>query len=70
MVTRSIFDEHFYKADGGMPQQGSVRLATEFGRTDVEPGEIAVIPRGVNLRVDGFRLKKHFHSSRPDERLR
>jgi hypothetical protein len=24
----------------------------------------------VNLRVDGFRLKKHFDPSRPDERLR
>src|SRR5207245_5544695 len=42
-------------ADGEMlfvPQQGSIRLATEFGRIDIEPGEIAVIPRGVKLRVE------------------
>jgi homogentisate 1,2-dioxygenase len=70
VVTRSILDEHFYNADGGMRQQGRLRLASEVGRIDIKPGEIAVIPPGVNLRVDGFRLKKHFHSSRPDERLR
>ncbi|RAI57364.1 homogentisate 1,2-dioxygenase [Roseicella frigidaeris] len=53
-VTRSMQDEYFYNADAEMllvPQQGGLHLATEFGRIDIAPGEIAVIPRGVKLRV-------------------
>ena len=48
-------DEYFYNADGEMlfvPQQGELRLWTEFGIIDIEPGEIAVIPRGVKIRVE------------------
>ena len=55
LVTRSMRDEYFYNADGEMlfvPQQGDLRLWTEFGIIDIEPGEIAVIPRGVKLRVE------------------
>jgi homogentisate 1,2-dioxygenase len=55
LITRSMADEYFYNADGEMlfvPQQGSLRLWTEFGIIDVEPGEIAVIPRGVKIRVE------------------
>jgi homogentisate 1,2-dioxygenase len=55
VVTRSMQDEYFYNADGEMlfvPQEGSLRLATEFGIIDIEPGEIAVIPRGVKIRVE------------------
>jgi homogentisate 1,2-dioxygenase len=54
-ATRSMEDEYFYNADGEMvvvPQEGDLRLATEFGIIDVEPGEIAVIPRGVKIRVE------------------
>ena len=54
-VTRSMSDEYFYNADGEMlfvPQQGELRLWTEFGIIDIEPGEIAVIPRGVKIRVE------------------
>jgi homogentisate 1,2-dioxygenase len=54
-ITRSMQDEYFYNADGEMlfvPQQGELRLWTEFGIIDIEPGEIAVIPRGVKLRVE------------------
>ena len=54
LLTRSMADEYFYNADGEMlfvPQQGRLRLATEFGVIDIEPGEIAVIPRGVKFRV-------------------
>src|SRR5215217_3658506 len=55
LITRSMADEYFYNADGEMlfvPQQGSLRLWTEFGIIDIEPGEIAVIPRGVKIRVE------------------
>ena len=53
-ATRSMQDEYFYNADAEMlvvPQQGSLRFATEFGVIDVEPGEVCVIPRGVKIRV-------------------
>jgi homogentisate 1,2-dioxygenase len=55
LVTRSMADEYFYNADGEMlfvPQQGRLRLVTEFGVIEIEPGEISVIPRGVKLRVE------------------
>jgi len=55
IATRSMHDEYFYNADGEMlfvPQQGSLRLATEFGIIDIEPGEVAIVPRGVKLRVE------------------
>jgi len=35
-----------------VPQQGRLRLATELGVIEIEPQEIAVIPRGVRFRVD------------------
>lgn len=35
-----------------VPQQGRLRIATEFAIIDVEPCEIAVIPRGVKIRVE------------------
>ncbi|MBL0123246.1 MAG: homogentisate 1,2-dioxygenase [Betaproteobacteria bacterium] len=45
----------FYNADGDfliVPQEGVLRLVTEFGIIEAEPGEIAVIPRGVKFRVE------------------
>jgi homogentisate 1,2-dioxygenase len=54
-ATRSMQDEYFYNADGELlivPQQGRLRLCTEFGVIDAEPGEIAVIPRGVKFRAE------------------
>ncbi len=54
-ANRSMTDRFFYDADGELlivPQQGRLRIATEFGRLDVSPCEIAVIPRGVRFRVD------------------
>jgi len=45
----------FYSADGEMlivPQHGALMLATEFGRLEVAPGEIALVPRGVKFRVE------------------
>ena len=55
VIPRSMQDEYFYNADGELlfvPQKGGLRLWTEFGIIDVEPGEIAVIPRGVKLRIE------------------
>jgi len=55
LITRSMQDEYFYNADGELlfvPQQGKLRLWTEFGIIDIEPGEIAVIPRGVKIRIE------------------
>jgi homogentisate 1,2-dioxygenase len=45
---------YFYSADGELlivPQQGRLSIATEFGLVDVEPQQIAVIPRGVRFSV-------------------
>lgn len=55
LITESMENEYFYNADGEMlfvPEHGGVRFWTEFGIIDTEPGEIAVIPRGVKLRVE------------------
>jgi homogentisate 1,2-dioxygenase len=54
-ATRSMVNEYFYDADGALlivPQQGRLRLCTEFGVIGLEPGEIAVIPRGVKFRAE------------------
>ena len=44
----------FVDADGELvvvPQQGAVRLDTELGRLEIEPGSIGVVPRGLKFRV-------------------
>jgi homogentisate 1,2-dioxygenase len=54
-ANRSMQGRYFYNADAEMllvPQLGRLRLATELGVLEVEPQEIAVIPRGVRFRVD------------------
>ena len=54
-ANRSMTDRFFYDADGELlivPQQGRLRIATELGRLDVAPQEIAVIPRGIRFRVE------------------
>ena len=54
-ANRAMKDRYFTNADGELmfvPQQGAILLATELGRLDVEPGEIAVVPRGVKFRVE------------------
>jgi len=55
VANRSMTNRFFYDADAELlivPQQGSVRIATELGLIDVEPQEIAVIPRGLRFRVE------------------
>ncbi len=54
-ASRSMSERFFYDADGELlivPQQGRLLLATELGRLEVEPQEIAVIPRGLRFRVE------------------
>jgi hypothetical protein len=51
----SMRGRFFYDADGELlivPQQGRLHIATELGMLELEPQEIAVIPRGVRFRVD------------------
>lgn len=53
-ANRSMQNRYFYNADAEMlfvPQHGTIRLATELGLMDVEPCEIAVIPRGIRFQV-------------------
>jgi len=45
----------FVDSDGELliiPQQGTLRIATELGMMDVAPGCIALVPRGVKFRVE------------------
>ncbi|WP_298743399.1 homogentisate 1,2-dioxygenase [uncultured Brevundimonas sp.] len=45
----------FHDADGELllvPQEGRITLATEFGRLEVAPGEVGVVPRGIRFRVE------------------
>ena len=54
-ANRSMTERFFYDADGELlivPQQGALRLHTELGMLDVEPGEIGVIQRGIRFRVE------------------
>jgi len=54
-ATESMRNRFFSCSDGELlivPEQGRLRLDTEMGRLAVEPGEIAVVPRGVRFRVE------------------
>ena len=54
-ANQSMRNRYLYSADGELlivPQLGALRLDTELGRIDLEPQEIAVIPRGLRFRVD------------------
>ncbi len=45
----------FVDSDGEMliiPQQGALRIVTELGVLDLEPGSIGLVPRGVRFRVE------------------
>ena len=55
VANRSMAERFFYDADGELlivPQQGALRIATELGVLDVAPQQIAVIPRGLRVRVE------------------
>jgi len=54
-ANRPMRNRCFTDADGELmfvPQQGAILLATELGRLEVKPGEIAVVPRGMKFRVE------------------
>ncbi len=54
-ANESMEGRWFYDADGEMlivPQQGRLVIATELGVLEVEPQEIAVIPRGIRFSVE------------------
>ncbi|MCC9708583.1 homogentisate 1,2-dioxygenase [Streptomyces sp. MNU76] len=51
----SAMERVFGDADGELlivPERGGLLLRTEFGLLCAEPGEVALIPRGVRFRVD------------------
>ena len=55
LVTATMEDDYFYSADSELliiPQEGSLRFYTELGIIDLEPKEIAIIPRGLVFRVE------------------
>ena len=55
LANRSMGRKAFVNADGEMlvvPQQGRLAITTELGRLDVQPGEFALIPRGLMWKVD------------------
>jgi len=53
-ANRSMTERYFHNADGEMlivPQQGGLLIFSELGRIQAEPGEIAVVPRGMKFKV-------------------
>src|SRR3546814_5841882 len=54
-ANRDMRGRFFYDADAELlivPQQGRLRLCTELGVIEVEPREIALVPRGIRFRVE------------------
>jgi len=53
-ANRDMQGRWFYDADGELlivPQQGRLHIETELGVLDLEPQEIALVPRGIRFRV-------------------
>ncbi|KAJ1980444.1 hypothetical protein H4R34_002451 [Dimargaris verticillata] len=53
--TQDMQQKAVYSADGDwliVPQQGALIIQTEFGRMQVAPNEVCVIPRGIRYRVE------------------
>src|SRR5690606_24327601 len=52
---RDMVGRYFSDADGELllvPQQGRLRIATELGVLEVEPQQVALVPRGIRFRVE------------------
>jgi homogentisate 1,2-dioxygenase len=48
-------ERYFTNSDGEMllvPQAGTLLIHTELGRLHVQPGEIALVPRGMRMRIE------------------
>ena len=61
-ANRSMQKRFFYDADGELlivPQLGRLRIVTELGIIEIEPQEIAVIPRGVRFCVELPGVDRH-----------
>ena len=55
LITESMVGDYFFSADSELlvvPQEGGMRFVTEMGIIDLEPKEIAIIPRGLLYRVE------------------
>ena len=55
LANTTMEDEYFYSADSELlvvPQEGVLRFHTELGTIDLEPKEIAILPRGMVYRVE------------------
>ena len=53
-ANRDMSERFFYNADAELliiPQQGRLHIKTELGLLNIEPQEIAVIPRGIRFQV-------------------
>ena len=53
-ANRSMTDRYFSNADGELmfvPQQGELLIATELGKIEAAPGEVAVVPRGMKFKI-------------------
>jgi len=53
-ASADMAERYFFDSDGELlivPEQGRLDLRTEMGAIAIEPGEIALIPRGVRFRV-------------------
>jgi homogentisate 1,2-dioxygenase len=54
-ATRSMKNRVLVDADGELliiPQSGTLRIFTEFGRMELPPGWVSLIPRGVKFRIE------------------
>ncbi|PRC91293.1 homogentisate 1,2-dioxygenase [Solimicrobium silvestre] len=54
VANQDMTKRFFYSADGEfliVPQQGRLLIKTELGNLEVEPQEIAIIPRGIRFQV-------------------
>lgn len=53
-ANRSMENKCFFNSDGDwliVPQEGGLRIQTELGLLPLQPGHIAVIPRGIKFQV-------------------
>jgi homogentisate 1,2-dioxygenase len=54
VFNQDMVDDYFFNSDGEMlvvPEMGGLRIATECGIVEVEPGEICLLPRGIMFKV-------------------